>query len=1459
MRLRSSRTPLLAILALLAWGPGIADGQSLQLRQVGSNNTSIAVQVGQTVNINVIADLQNVESSGIAFYITVPEDAFKVVNKGIPGQLDSLRIKYVDGVRVREPVTHPFEPGPLFQGAGTVTNKLLVEDPLDTEHYDSVAADRPGQQLDYSAVIGSGANRVRTGSGVVATFSLLCIGPIEFGHVRLDDNPIRETRLYLSDGISDKRFTTVQGLDITVSGVELQGIPDVVLLPGQSDSTTIGSLDQYVRNTLSPIDSIRWSFEPADPDSLAITIDPDTRRVRIVPVEGWKGRQSILWRATEHREIIQGQPPLSAVDFSSIIVNDPPRFIALRGPDGVKRDTVWFMEDQHTFIPGTANPDNRRAFRGPDLDDLVVDPDVVDPDTELNYLGSRSEQVWGDDDPVNHQLLLWSAPNFSGTDSVLIIVQDELGSRDTLRVVVVVGEVPDAPRFIVDDRNPRISRGGSKLYRLDELVEDVDTPLDSLLLSWTDDEDEHFWADTLRVSGVLTVELHGDPTYTGTGPIRFHVADPADTLNLVDDMILYVTSSTVQPPAVFPREIKIDLGPGGAAQTEDLDDYVEDPDTDDADLTWAIPSVTRSQMGLDVNRRLSVSAPQDFVGYEGMELTVSDPADQSDNLALRIYSSDGRPVVGGIPDVALNKGDQDQQTDLDNYYYDLDNEDGAMIWKVLDTYDTNNLQVSVDYFTHIITYFAPQSAVFRTETVVFQVKDPSGISAEDTVLVTIHSDGVDPGGDFGISPLEPKQALVGQVTELWHLRDHLQTSPSVPDSTIRWEVTQTGRVGTAFTSLEGVVSVFSRDSGLDTLEFAATDTLGRIKRVSTTILYVGAGETLDLRDIPDIVFIAGNQFTDLVLNDFILDHETHPDSLIEWDHSWVSAGQVPVFLTIDPDDSSVFAISQDTTQSRVVFVARNTSSGVTGRDTVRVISRDKIDALELEPPLLDIVFQSGESDTTTILNDHLLFSHLPADFVPSRTNWSVSGQTITSPSIDPQAPHRLRVSSVGNQIGEDTLVLTVDLGGGYTATDTMAVEITEWIEESTLEMRVVPNPTNPAFLDFFVMARTELASSPTVVASFGGDTTVAVRQIEDRLQEKGVLIWAASFILPDDAMGTVLFRAQALTALGTSVDAVTSIAIGLASPGKPIALQHGPATLYLPTGSVQTETRIVLVTDAGDASASAKRAGSSGRNGLLPSDSELSKRATIDLYPLGLRLEKAAVLRLAGGYERSDGLYIHSGERWTYLAEAADAEAAITRFARYAIMRDHVAPQIGPVGRVGGEGATFEAEISDGGSGLDDANVLLALADVRVSAQIAGGQARWGLPEYVVPGQYTAVISASDRAGNESTRTVEIVVRARALPTVLELRANYPNPFNPETVIPFRVPASEGRGRFRMTIYNATGQAVRRLLDGVLEEGQHEVVWDGRDGNGRSLGSGVYLYRLESSSTALTRQMTLLK
>ena len=94
------------------------------------------------------------------------------------------------------------------------------------------------------------------------------------------------------------------------------------------------------------------------------------------------------------------------------------------------------------------------------------------------------------------------------------------------------------------------------------------------------------------------------------------------------------------------------------------------------------------------------------------------------------------------------------------------------------------------------------------------------------------------------------------------------------------------------------------------------------------------------------------------------------------------------------------------------------------------------------------------------------------------------------------------------------------------------------------------------------------------------------------------------------------------------------------------------------------------------------------------------------------------------------------------------------------------------------------------------------------------------------------------------------------IPPQAMIFANYPNPFNPSTTIAFSIPKDANT---KLCIYNIKGQKVKDIVTGDLLKGSHKAVWDGRDNRNRSVGSGVYLIRLESGGKTSVRKVTLMK
>ena len=92
------------------------------------------------------------------------------------------------------------------------------------------------------------------------------------------------------------------------------------------------------------------------------------------------------------------------------------------------------------------------------------------------------------------------------------------------------------------------------------------------------------------------------------------------------------------------------------------------------------------------------------------------------------------------------------------------------------------------------------------------------------------------------------------------------------------------------------------------------------------------------------------------------------------------------------------------------------------------------------------------------------------------------------------------------------------------------------------------------------------------------------------------------------------------------------------------------------------------------------------------------------------------------------------------------------------------------------------------------------------------------------------------------------------LPQGFALGPNYPNPFNPSTIIPYQLATTS---RVRLDVFNVLGQRVATLVDEQQAAGMYRARWDGTDAAGSAAAAGVYIYRLTVGGTHWTGKMVL--
>jgi len=108
-------------------------------------------------------------------------------------------------------------------------------------------------------------------------------------------------------------------------------------------------------------------------------------------------------------------------------------------------------------------------------------------------------------------------------------------------------------------------------------------------------------------------------------------------------------------------------------------------------------------------------------------------------------------------------------------------------------------------------------------------------------------------------------------------------------------------------------------------------------------------------------------------------------------------------------------------------------------------------------------------------------------------------------------------------------------------------------------------------------------------------------------------------------------------------------------------------------------------------------------------------------------------------------------------------------------------------------------------------------------------------------------------AGMEETG---VDTRGAQLPESTRLLANYPNPFNPSTTIPFLL---SRQADVQVDVYDAMGRHIRSLVNQEFSAGQHQVVWNGLDQAGESVSSGIYFVKMNASESESVQKILLTK
>lgn len=1294
------RATLLLLFLVSLTGPVCAakNGQAdLELRQPNVlNGNTISAQVGETVQVEVFFRGRGEQTTGVQLFFSFDDTFLELVPVGQSSN----------------------GPRPFISG-GYINGTVFRNDSMDDAIGNSGRNKLPFYQMMYQEqVSGFGGNQVgRIGDGTIARFSVRIIRKPASGSVtvRIDpSSPIGSQTGYfiVSDPGTTYTFRNITNATFSIQGVDLSvRLPDLFLLPGTVDTSL--DLDDFIDDPVSPDSTIVWTNSAPDPAGVTVSIDPTTHVVTANAQSFIGVTQVIFTAATSLQD--------SLSDTINVIVDTPPEFDEAAIPD-----TVRFLED------GT---DSTLVLVASDLDDPVGGTLVFDsPDTATSTFASIATGSG-----LSRRVTFTTIPNFSGEELRTFTVRDEFGLVDTTQVLVIVDPENDPPEFYEPFPTVTVGAFGQAVLTMTDFVRDVDDPFNALTFSFSGSDSVAFDVS----SGNTRMTITPVPPFMGTRTVIVVVQDTSQATDTQNITVQVQPPDDPQAPQVLVPFLKMDVVAGSNRTEADLDTLVTDIDTPVNQLSWRTSALLLTNADANLlgnSRRLSLGSTASSVGFESATLTVSDPLSLSDTLAVRIYSASpitGVPVAGGMPDLVIPAGEVDS-LDLDFFYFDATDSDDQMAWSATGQV---GVTVQIDPDTRIVRFVAPSVVTDPTEDIVFEVRDPDGNTATDTIRVTV----IPPGG-----VLVDTDVLGGTRTIIVGQPDTLLLTPTliVGDSTnIIWSASS-GESSVVLAQIIGrtslqLIGLVEGDVGV---EITATDTSSDNSTAATLTVRSrrSIAADLQLRDIGPLILTANR------------------DTTIDLAALIVSGSAQNIRFTT-PGHANI-AVEIDSTNQQAIL---RPISGFVGDAGSLVIQAE--------------------------------------DIVTGGTGLSLATPVTV-----------LGSASDGREL---------------------------------IEVRLLVNPIRKNFLDAYVISRRALLTDPTLAILREGETSRRnlivnpVAELEDT--------WVGDVTIGDAVTGTVLVFVTGIT-LETRIALTDTVRLDIAEEGisDQFTISNDNVFVQIPSGGLSDRAHVALF------------------EGTPAPGSVLTKKAANELQRVSPiyrvhgtsgKVVDPGRIQFLQRVEPGTAVYRQQGGDWVYVSEAADegtSVGALAAFGNYALFLDKTAPQImGPASSNDGFSLVFD--VSEAGSGVDADRLTLTVDGQTEEATYHPGIGVVWSPQGAFGDVATVEIVVIDLAGNATTWSGEVALGALIQrPRQLALHQNFPNPFNPQTVIEFVLPSD---GHVRIDVFNLLGQRVRGLVSGPHGAGRYSVAWNARDDQGRSVAAGVYLYRLTAVNDVLVRKMLLLK
>ncbi|MBT5965608.1 MAG: T9SS type A sorting domain-containing protein [Gemmatimonadetes bacterium] len=1073
---------------------GTTDGPAEIRLQRAGDETSSSVELGQQLHLEVVITPGTDPVTGYTFYLSYDADVFSLVAASGEGS-----------------EAKPFADGDFLDGV-----ELLNR----SEHED-------GQTILSMAEAGGVRRPLVTEAGIAATLTL-DVNRRPFGdETVLELLAVGHRMSHYTSSVApgaEQNFGSPLGsLALRVTGFQIQDLPDTTVVEGAGEQVVFADLDQFVDQIGA---QVMWSSNFID--GLNTTIEPGGR-VTMRP-EGIVGEHQVIFRAHEDGEgnedidtvsirvlsppRISGFPPtitFAEDSFSGFVQLDD----VVSDLDDLDQDLTWKTTNSANFAIVTIDAQRRALFSAaPDsfgttqielvvvdetgLTDTVRTQVIVTPVNDPPLIQRRepvyprlgadgaatvplAELLSDADDPLTGLDIELLADNGLqaqvSEDGTEIVISGSEAGRGLIQIMASDSEQTVEGRLvaIVLEEDQSIGPQIGPLTPL-RFLQGITGTLDLANLA-TDDSP----ASSLFWTPVAPNELH--PSVTGTTLLVSAQPDfvgPSAVVLIVTDAELHQDSATLpvivlssdEAAAPFVHTVaKIGLvsAEAAGAQTDSvvifLDEVVDDPDTPVTQLVWTATASSGLQADLDsALRRVTLTAQVGLAGIGSLTLTATDPQGMQHTRSIPVLVSEpgGGPILNVPSQVVLEDAGDKGRVDLDALVFDDEDFDSELLWTVG---AAEGVVVELDPVSHLLrVQRSDESNVSPPPSealILLTVEDTQGQTQSKILNVQLPP-------VFDILALPELVVFPGGEDSSLVLSDFSQfeTDPVALDWQVGMPVKLTARIDTSSLRVH-VASPDPEFIGFEVLQFTATDPSGRSRTATARVSVRGRGLAPQIRALPSVLVRAGEQNTDVDLDDFVVDDDA--DSNLTWSVS------SPADVVVEVD-------------SLTHIVSVTPLETASGPRTAQLLVRDPAGNTDLA--LLEItVLRGGEPPILAELPQLLLIAGTPeqalnldlfvsdADTPVEDLTWLASAE----PGIGARVEDRRLLISVpaGQQGVRRVIIAAIDPQGNRDEAP-LTILIQQDDQAPTISIQASRNRLTPDRLDLEFTTDEDLGTSPQI-------------------------------------------------------------------------------------------------------------------------------------------------------------------------------------------------------------------------------------------------------------------------------------------------------------------------------------------------------------------------------------------